>query len=114
MNNLSSTIYQKKKHSRVTTLPELRAMTDLAKTADRRVEQLNLLPSDDSGTDDEGDNFGAAGIQYRHLVLAYGLEDKSDGGIVENASRALPLPSSFSSSSPSSSSTMSISYRTQS
>ena len=63
MNNLSSTIYQKKKHSRVTTLPELRAMTDLAKTADRREEQLNLLPSDDSGTDDEGDNLKQSSVE---------------------------------------------------
>ena len=38
------------------TLPELRAMTDLKKTEDRRVEPVKLLPSGDSGTDDEGDN----------------------------------------------------------
>ena len=42
------------------TLPELRAMTDLAKTVDRRVE---LLPSDDSGTDDEGDNLKQSAVE---------------------------------------------------
>ena len=45
--------------SRVT-LPELRAMTDLAKTVDRRVEPL---PSDDSGTDDEGDNLKQSAVE---------------------------------------------------
>ena len=38
-------------------------MTDLAKTVDRRVEQLNLLPSDDSGTDDEGDNLKQSSVE---------------------------------------------------
>ena len=38
-------------------------MTDLAKTVDRRVEQLNLLPSDDSGTDDEGDNLKQSALE---------------------------------------------------
>ena len=45
------------------TLPELRAMTDLAKTVDQRVEQLNPLPSDDSGTDDEGDNLKQSAVE---------------------------------------------------
>lgn len=44
------------------TLPELRAMTDLA-TVDRRVEQLNLLLSDDSGTNDEGDNLKQSAVE---------------------------------------------------
>lgn len=38
------------------TLPELRAMTDLAKTVEKRVDQLNVLPSDDSDSEThEGD-----------------------------------------------------------
>ena len=45
------------------TLPKLRTMTDLAKTVDRRVEQLNLLPSDDNGTDDEGDNLKQSAVE---------------------------------------------------
>lgn len=45
------------------TLPELRAMTDLAKTVDRRVGQLNLPPSDDSGTDDESDNLKQSAVE---------------------------------------------------
>lgn len=45
------------------TLPELRAMTDLAKTVDRRVEQLNPLPSDDSGTDGEGHNLKQSAVE---------------------------------------------------
>lgn len=45
------------------TLPKLRAMTDLSKTVDQRVEQLNLLPSDDSGTDDEGDNLKQSAVE---------------------------------------------------
>ena len=45
------------------TLPKLRAMTDLAKTVDQRVEQLNLLPSDDSGTDDEVDNLKQSAVE---------------------------------------------------
>ena len=40
-------------------------MTDLANTCrvDRHVEQLNLLPSDDSGTDDEGDNLKQSAVE---------------------------------------------------
>ena len=45
------------------TLPELRAMTDLAKTVDRRVGQLSLPPSDDSGTDDESDNLKQSAVE---------------------------------------------------
>ena len=45
------------------TLPELRTMTDLAKTVDRRVGQLNLPPSDDSGTYDESDNLKQSAVE---------------------------------------------------
>ena len=45
------------------TLPELHTMTDLAKTLDRRVEQLNLPPSDDSGTYNEGDNLKQLAVE---------------------------------------------------
>lgn len=45
------------------TLPQPRTMTDLAKTMDRRVEKLNLLPSDDSGTGDEVDNLKQSAVE---------------------------------------------------
>lgn len=45
------------------TLPEVRAMTDLAKTVDRRVERLTLLPSDDSSIKDEGVNFKHSAVE---------------------------------------------------
>ena len=37
------------------TLPELRAMADLVKTVDRRVDQFGLLASDDSESENEGE-----------------------------------------------------------
>ena len=37
------------------TLPELRAMTDLAQTVDRRVDQLGVACSDDSESENESD-----------------------------------------------------------
>ena len=54
------------------TLFELRAVTDLAKTVDQRVEQLNLLPSDDSGIDDEDDNLNHQQVSHHlpHVLVS--------------------------------------------
>ena len=68
------------------TLPELRAMTDLAKTVDRRVERFNLLLSDDGGTDDEGDNLKQSAVESsppsRPGKLKSGREAKASSDVL--------------------------------
>ena len=61
-------------------------MTDLAKTVDRRVERLNLLPSNDSGTDDEGDNLKQSAVESsppsRPGKLKSGREAKASSDVL--------------------------------
>ena len=62
------------------TLPELRAMTDLAQTVDRQVDQLGVVCSDDSESENESDSLqhSAATPSARpsHLSL---LNGKNNG-----------------------------------